>query len=368
MDQPEAYTRVRGLLASISKPLVLFVCAVLLVDLLRRVATGRIAGSSLAVLLWDGIVLGVVVGLAGIGLSMTYNLLSFANFAHGDYLTTGAFAGWVVAYTVAGIGQFDLGNLFLLGGTNSAVDAQAVGVSATGTPIAILFGVLAAASATVFLSLGVDRIVYRPIRDRSGISLLIASIGVAFILRYVIAFVFETETIGVTSGTNVPSWVVPVFGFRTNAHEVTMVVVAVGLMFGLHAFLQYTKLGAAMRAMADNKQLAQITGIPVERIVRLIWIIGGSFTGIAGFLIVLETGTISFNFGWLLLLLIFAAVILGGIGSIYGAIVGGLLIGVISRLSLVWLPPSVMNATAFAVMIAVLIVRPRGLFTGGTSV
>jgi branched-chain amino acid transport system permease protein len=368
MDQPEAYTRVRGLLASISKPLVLFVCAVLLVDLLRRVATGRIAGSSLAVLLWDGIVLGVVVGLAGIGLSMTYNLLSFANFAHGDYLTTGAFAGWVVAYTVAGIGQFDLGNLFLLGGTNSAVNAQAVGVSVTGTPIAILFGVLAAASATVFLSLGVDRIVYRPIRDRSGISLLIASIGVAFILRYVIAFVFETETIGVTSGTNVPSWVVPVFGFRTNAHEVTMVVVAVGLMFGLHAFLQYTKLGAAMRAMADNKQLAQITGIPVERIVRLIWIIGGSFTGIAGFLIVLETGTISFNFGWLLLLLIFAAVILGGIGSIHGAIVGGLLIGVISRLSLVWLPPSVMNATAFAVMIAVLIVRPRGLFAGGTSV
>lgn len=368
MSQQETYSRVRGVLSRWSTPLVLVVVAIFLGDLIRRIATGDIAGSSLAVFLWDGIVLGVVVGLAGVGLSMTYKLLSFANFAHGDYLTVGAFGGWVTAYIAAGLGRFDLGNLFLLGGNSNAIDAQTVGVSVTATPVAVLAGMLVAAGFTVALSLGVDRIVYRPIRDRSGISLLIASIGVAFILRYVIAFVFETGNIGVTSGTNVPSWDVPGIGVRANAHELTLVVVAFVLMFGLHAFLQFTKLGTAMRAMADNEHLAQITGIPVERIVGLTWILGGSITGIAGFLVVLESGTISFNFGWLLLLLIFAAVILGGIGSIYGAILGGLLIGVISRLSLVWLPPSVMNATAFAVMILVLLVRPRGLFRGGTSV
>jgi branched-chain amino acid transport system permease protein len=330
--------------------------------------TGDIASSSLAVFLWDGIVLGVIVGLAGIGLSMTYNILSFANFAHGDYLTAGAFAGWVAAYMFAGFGRFNLGDLFLLGGNNSPVDAQAVGVSVTATPIAVLVGILVAGTFTVVLSLGVDRVVFRPIRDRSGISLLIASIGVAFILRYVIALVFATGSMGITSGTNVPSWVVPGVGVRINAHEATLVGVAAALMFALHSFLQSTKLGTAMRAMADNEQLAQIVGIPVERVIRMTWAIGGSFTGIAGFLLVLESGSISFDFGWLLLLLIFAAVILGGIGSIYGAILGGLMIGVISRLSLVWLPPSVMNATAFAVMILVLLVRPRGLFRGGTSV
>ncbi|PSP91163.1 branched-chain amino acid ABC transporter permease [Halobacteriales archaeon QS_4_66_20] len=360
--------RVRGFLSRRSTVLALLGAAILLLDLTRRVVSGDIAGSSLALFLWDGVVIGLVVGLAGIGLSMTYNILSFANFAHGDYLTAGAFSGWVAAFLVAGAGRFDVGDLFLLGGRGGAVDSQTVGVSVTATPVAVVVGMLVAAGVTAVLALVVDRAVYRPIRDRSGISLLIASIGVAFILRYVIAFVFETERLGVTSGAKVPSTVVPLLDVRITAHEATLVVIATGLMFGFHVFLQRTKLGAAMRAMSDNKQLARITGIPVERIVRLTWVIGGSFTGIAGFLVVLESGSISFNFGWLLLLLIFAAVILGGIGSIYGAILGGLTIGVISRLSLVWLPPSIMNATAFAVMILVLIVRPRGLFSGGTSV
>jgi len=149
-----------------------------------------------------------------------------------------------------------------------------------------------------------------------------------------------------------------------DAHEATLIVASVTLMFGVHFLLQRTKLGKAMRAMADNKDLAQVTGIPTERVVRTTWIIGGGLAGIAGFLIVLERGTLNYNIGWRLLLLIFSGVILGGIGSVYGAIGGGIVIGVASRLSLVWIPSDFARVVAFAVMILVLLYRPSGLFSG----
>jgi branched-chain amino acid transport system permease protein len=120
-----------------------------------------------------------------------------------------------------------------------------------------------------------------------------------------------------------------------------------------------------MRAMADNRDLARARGIPTERVIRWTWLIGGGITGVAGFLITLERGTISFQFGWLLLLLIFAAVILGGIGSIYGAIVGGLIIGLATTVSLVWLPEATLaRPAAFFIMIVALLVRPKGLLGG----
>jgi branched-chain amino acid transport system permease protein len=119
--------------------------------------------------------------------------------------------------------------------------------------------------------------------------------------------------------------------------------------------------------MADNEDLARVTGIPTERVVRWTWVIGGGLTGAAGFLIALERGTISFQFGWVLLLLIFAAVILGGIGSVYGAIVGGIVMGLASSVSLVWIPSEFSNVAAFAIMIFVLLYRPEGLFSGRTT-
>jgi branched-chain amino acid transport system permease protein len=135
-------------------------------------------------------------------------------------------------------------------------------------------------------------------------------------------------------------------------------------MLGTHLVLQRTKLGTAMRAMADSRDLARVTGSPTERVVRDTWVLGGSLAGASGFLIALELGTMTTDLGWNLLLLIFAAVILGGIGSVYGSIVGGLLIGIASRLSLVWLDTSLIIAAAFVVMIAVMLVRPSGIMGG----
>jgi branched-chain amino acid transport system permease protein len=307
----------------------------LLVDLLLKLAGikvpyigGSFSIGRLASLLVDGLVIGLAIGLAGIGLSMTYSILSFANFAHGDYVTSGAFVGWAAAYLVAGLGMEGVNATSLV-----LINASGLDLTVLEAPLAILLGLVVAGVGTIALSLVLDRVVYRPMRDQDGIALLIASIGVALTLRYIIAFVFGTGTRGVT-GVPGRLQLGPV---TLTYHELTLLVASAGLMLGVHVLLQRTKLGKAMRAMADNKSLARVTGIPTERIVRNTWIIGGGLTGVAGYLLVLERGTMGFSFGWVLLLLIFAAVILGGIGSIYGAMGGGVIIGIVDNLAIIWL-------------------------------
>jgi branched-chain amino acid transport system permease protein len=368
-----------GLRSYLRRPTVLLLavaCLYLLVDLLVKLAGVSVAPGGIHLIggevpianvigfLMDGLILGLIIGLAGVGLSMTYSILSFANFAHGDYLTAGAFSGWAAAYLVA---LFTLEGLDVTFGQIVLLNVPSL-VSAWTSPFAVLIGGIVAAVASIGLVLGLDRIVYRPMRDKGGIPLLIASIGVALALRYAIVFVWSTSTRGVTSTNpeSLPS--VDLFGLYTlNLHEGIMIVVAVALMAGVHLLLQYTKLGKAMRAMSDNKALAQVTGIPTERVVRATWIIGGGLAGIAGFLIILERGVLSFNFGWRLLLFIFSGVILGGIGSVYGAIGGGIIIGIASRIALVWLPSGFPRVAAFSIMILVLLYRPEGLFGGVTT-
>ena len=363
MGISETYTRGRRF--AVERPFAVgaaAVCAVLFVDLVWRLSTGTLPLSQLGTYLWDGLVTGLSIGLAGVGLSMTYSILNFANFSHGDYVTTGAFVGWSTTWLIAGIGRFDPATLAFLG----QLPTRELGVAITGTPVAIVAGVVVAAVSTVVLSLVIDRLVYRPMRDDEGISLLIASIGVALALRYVIYIVWGQRTRGLTDAQSVPGFAVPAGDgvVEVGGHQVTLVVVTVALMIGVHLLLQRTKLGTAMRAMADNEDLARITGIPTERVVRFTWILGGGLAGVAGFLIALERGTMNYQFGWLLLLLIFAAVILGGIGSVYGAMFGGIVMGVTQNVALVWLPSDLTTVAAFAVMIFVLLFKPSGLFSG----
>ncbi|MFC4988377.1 MULTISPECIES: branched-chain amino acid ABC transporter permease [Saliphagus] len=345
------------------RALVVVAAVVLALDLVRRIYTGSLTLGTLGFYLWNGIVDGLVFGLAGIGLSMTYSILRFANFSHGDLLTTGAFSGWTVAYLIAGAGIADTSSRLLLRADGGAPPGQ-LDLQILGEPIAILAGLVVAALLTVLIALAIDRVVYRPLRDAGGIPLLIASVGVALALRYFIALVYTSQNRAVTASS--PEWSSPVFFWTegVNVHELTMVVSATVLMVGIHLLLQYTKLGTSMRAMADNRDLALITGIPTERVVRATWMIGAGLAGVAGYLIVLDRGTITINLGWFLLLLIFAAVILGGIGSIYGAIVGALIIGLTINVSLVWIPSDMNEIAAFGLMILVLLVRPQGLFGG----
>jgi branched-chain amino acid transport system permease protein len=365
----DTYGRYRQTLAG--DPLAIGVALVALwmvLSLVSGLLTGGVQVSSLASLVWDGLLRGLIIGLAGIGLSMTYSILNFANFAHGDYLTCGAFAGMATSYLVAGIGENSIGPLLLVGAGGS-VFGGALGIGVTTAPLAVLLGAVVAGGFAVILALALDRFAYRPIRDESGIALLITSIGVAFALRYLIQFVFGAGVRGTTAAGSVPRVNVPMLDgtVRVTAHDITLVVVAVGLMLGVHLLLQRTKLGKAMRAMSDNEDLAQITGIPTEQVIRTTWIVGGGLTGVAGYMFVLWKGTLGFNDGWLLLLLVFAAVILGGIGSIYGAIGGGIIIGLTASVSVIWIPSEFGRAAAFVVMIVILLFKPEGIFSGRTT-
>jgi branched-chain amino acid transport system permease protein len=370
------------------------VLVVLLVDLLRSLATGALPASRLITFTWDGLITGLALGLAGIGLSMTYSILNFANFAHGDVMTTGTFVGWSAVFVFVGFGQFAVEQLALLG-LGGDIYVSDLGISLSATPLAIVLGLVAAAGFTAWLSLFVDKYVYRSLRGAGSLMILIASVGVAFALRYLIVFFYTptqqavtvspaTVAVGLYEGVPVvASGIQPLLGgqrlfglpvdlgdgtvglLQVTSHEVMLIVTTAALMVGIHLLLQRTKLGKAMRAMADNRDLARARGIPTERVIRATWLIGGAITGAAGFLITLERGTMSFQFGWLLLLLIFAAVILGGIGSIYGAIVGGLIIGLATTVSLVWLPEATLaRPAAFFIMIVALLVRPQGLLGG----
>ncbi|EMA05067.1 branched-chain amino acid transport system permease protein [Haloarcula vallismortis] len=335
----------------------------LVFDIFRQLGTGTITATDLVSYLWNGLVLGMSLGLAGVGLSMTYSILNFANFAHGDLITSGAFAGWATAFLIAGLGDFSVEALVLIGGP-IAVGSNELGINVVNTPLALLAGLLVAAVLTAALSLLLDRIVFKPMRSADGVTLMIASVGVALFLRNFLTFSFLTDSRGLTGG-NVPQFTLG--GVTFGGHQITLVLVAALLMLATHVLLQYTKIGTAMRAMAANKDLAKVTGIPTERVVKLTWGIGGGLTGCAGFLIALQQGTLTVTMGWDLLLLVFAAVILGGVGSIYGAMVGGVILGIASRLALVWIPASFLLAAAFVLMIVMLLVRPSGLFSGRTT-
>jgi len=362
--------RREGTLSQVFVGLLIVLGLYLVLDTVYLLALGDLTVTRFVDLLLEGVYRGLVIGLAGVGLSMTYSILGFANFAHGDYLTLGAFSGWGIAYLVAGLGNYSLGSLLLLGAGGSVFGA-ALGLNVVNTPVAIIAGMLMAGVFTVIGALAIDRFVYVPMRDAGGISLLITSVGVAFVLRYLIAFVYGTGTRGMTddAADSLPEiGIFAVDGYvGINAHDVALVVVSVGLMVGVHLILQRTKLGKAMRAMADNEDLARVTGIPTERVIRLTWIIGSFLTGVAGYTFILWRGTLGFNAGWRLLLLVFAAVILGGIGSIYGAIAGGILIGITLSVSVLWIPAEFARAAAFVVMIVVLLVKPTGIFSGRST-
>jgi len=344
--------------------LLLVVGAVFLaLDLLVKLVTGDLAFLSLSTYVWRGLVDGLVIGLAAVGLSMTYSILQFANFSHGDLITTGAFTGWTTAWLIGGIGSAGLGSRLLLN-LDQSTSARELGLSVSGAPLAIVSGLVVAGVGTIVIALLIDRLVYRRLRTAGGIPLLIASVGVALTLRYLIVFFYGSGTRGIVRASPTYEGAFVFWTDSVGLHQLILVVSALSLMAGLHVLLQYTKLVKAMRAMADNRDLALITGIPTERVITATWVIGAGLTGVAGYLIVLEQETLGFQTGWFLLLLVFAAVILGGIGSIYGAIAGGLLIGLIDNVSTIWISSDLTTVAAFMLMIVMLLYRPQGLFGG----
>ena len=273
-----------------------------------------------------GLVLGGIITLGAVGVSLLFGILRFANFAHGDMMTLGAYLALV--FVVLGF------------------------------PILAAFPLAVAISAGI--AVGVDQVLYRRLRRTAPVILLISSFGVALILRSVIQIVWGPDTQNYEQAIRFP-W--KVMGLHIKPDHVTILVGAAVLVTALHFFLQYTRVGKAMRAMSDDPDLARVTGINTEAVVIWTWIIGGGLAAAAGVFLALDTRLIP-HLGWNVLLPVFAAALLGGIGKPYGAIVGGLIIGLATELSTLVLPAVYKPAVAFAIIVGLLIVRPTGLFRG----
>jgi branched-subunit amino acid ABC-type transport system permease component len=282
-----------------------------------------------------GLVLGSIYALGAIGVSMIYSILRFAHFAHGDLMTFGAY----LAYAV---------------------------VVASGWPplLALPLAIVGTAGATLFI----DQLAYRPFRKSRPIVVVIASFGVALMIRAVIMLIWGVQPEPYVEGIQPP--LESLQPFRIHEKHAVIVGTSLVLVAALHLLLTRTKMGKAMRAMSDDADLARVTGIGTERVIAWTWIVGAVLAAAAGVLIAIDT-QIKPTLGWDLLLPLFAAAILGGLGRPYGAILGGLVIGMIEELSTYPLfgdqplvTPGYKTGLAFAIMVIMLIWRPQGLLRG----
>lgn len=286
-------------------------------------------------LLVNGVVSGSVIALAAVGISLIYGILRIVNFAHGDYLTFGAFAAFLVNVTWGH---------------------------------SIVFATVFAIVATAILSIVLEFVLWRPMRRKGAglFTLFVTGIGLALVLRHLI-FLFasaEQRTYDVDVFQVYEFWAI-----RLSQTQVVGVVISVVALVLVAVLLAKARIGRSMRAVSDDAELAAIAGIDVDRIVLFTWILAGALAGLAGVLAGLFQSAFDPNLGFLILLPVFAAVIVGGIGSAYGALAGGLGLGVVMELS-TWealaggLSPVWKPVVSFAVLIGVLLLRPQGLFGG----
>lgn len=274
-----------------------------------------------------GVVLGGIIALGAVGVSLLFGILRFANFAHGDMMTLGAYLALVF-------------------------------VGPLGLPMIVAFP--AALTGTAAIVVGIDRVLFRRLRRTAPVILLISSFGLALILRSAIQMVWGPDNIVYSSAIQLP-W--RFGGLRIRPDHVMILASTTVLVVLLHLFLQRTRMGKAMRAMADDPDLARVTGINTEAVVIWTWIIGGALAAAAGIFLGIDT-RLNPLLGWNVLLPVFAAALLGGIGKPYGAIAGGLIIGIATEVSTMFLEPIYKPAVAFALIVVLLIVRPTGLFRG----
>ena len=276
----------------------------------------------------NGIVSGSYIALGAVGLTLVYGTLKLVNFAHGDMLTFGAYVAFLFNVTVG---------------------------------LAIVPAAVCAIALTAALGVASDRLMWRPMRAKQAglLQLLLMAIGLAFVIRYGIQLVAGTAPrrleVDVTTS-------IAFVGLRIGRTELIAVIVGLAALAAVVLMLRHTLLGKQMRALSDNFDLAEVTGIDTDRIVFATWVFAAGLAGLAGVLLVAAIGSMTINIGFFVLLSLFAAVILGGIGNAYGALVGGLVIGLAQEWSTLVLDARWKVAVGFAILIAVLVVRPAGIF------
>lgn len=305
-------------------PLLLLVVTICAAAVVLAVAEG---GRDFAQATVNGVIAGNYYALGAVGLTLIFGVLRLVNFAHGEFLTLGAY--FMLAFS--------------------------------GLSLPLVVAVLLALLATAVFSAALELAVWRPVRRRGAgeLQLLLFALGLAFFLRNTIAFVAGSQDR--QSGANVTASV-EVWGLRTGRTELIVTVIGIAVIVLVALALRFTSLGRQARALSDSIELSETTGIDTDRIVLVTWAVSGGLAALAGVVYALPAGTVQPNLGFSLILSVFAAVVVGGIGNAYGALAGGLLIGVVQEWSTLVIEPSVKVAVGFAMLILVLLIRPQGLF------
>ena len=279
-----------------------------------------------AQLLVNGIIAGAIYALFAVGLTMVYGVFRFINFAHGELIAWGAY----------------LALLF----TRSPFNFP------------IYYAVLPALVITALLGLAQDRFVFDPLRRGNRITLLIASIGLSYFLRNAIRLIWgsDLQTYGL-----MPTRGIDLAGLSITSAQLTMVAAAVLFLAALYALLAHTVLGKSLRAVADNLVLAEIMGIDINKVRVTVWVLASVFSAVGGILLAVDTN-LEPMMGLTNLIKAFAAVLLGGAGNVWGALLGGLAIGIAENFSVAFISPGYKDFISFALIILMLLFRPRGIF------
>ncbi len=274
-----------------------------------------------------GLSTGSIYALGAVGLTLVYGILKLTNFAHGDFLTFGAYMAFVVNVT-------------------------------WGLPLVL--GIVVAMAMTALLSIVLEKGMWGPMRARGAgmLQLILMSIGLALVLRYSIQYIWGTELRSLeVNNTDT----IEFLGLSIGVTQALVIVIGFVTLTATGLMLRYALLGKQMRALSDNLDLAETTGINTSRVILYTWLFAGAFAGLAGVLYGATT-QLQPEMGFELLLPIFAAVVVGGIGDAFGALVGGILIGVVIEWSTLFVDPGLKLAVGFLVLILVLIIRPQGIF------
>jgi branched-chain amino acid transport system permease protein len=293
----------------------------------------------------DGLLTGAIIALGAIGLSLTMRILRFANFSHSELLTWGAYCA------------------FLFLGFFAAMDgALQASIGPFSFSAALILATVVAGGLTATLAIALDRVVFSRLRHRAGaMTMVFASFGVALLVRNVVLLSFGPDPLYYSNELQIA--VRLPLGVRVMPDQMFVLALTVVLVVLLHLFLTRSLAGVAMRAVAENPDLARVSGVDVAAVVRWTWILGGVGAAIAGVLYGI-TVQLRPELGFSLILPLFAAAILGGTGSMYGAVIGGLLVGFSESFSVLIIPSGYKPAVPFLLILLILYLRPQGLLGG----
>jgi branched-chain amino acid transport system permease protein len=285
----------------------------------------------------NGLTMGAIYAIVGLGYTMVYGIIRLINFAHGAVFMVGAYLGLTI--------------LDMLGGAHPSI----------GIAPALLLAIVLPAIVCGGLGFAMDWLVYRRLRARRAHLLipLIAALGISLILETGAMLIWGKEF--KVYPAILPVWHVTIAGAVLNSQQIMLLVICLAMMIGLHLFVQKTRLGRAMRAASLDPGAARLVGVNVNTIILLTFVIGSALAAVAGVLYGLYYGSVNFRMGYVPGLKAFTAAVLGGVGNIPGAMLGGLIIGLLETFGAAYISGEWKDAIAFIILITVIVVRPTGL-------